>query len=95
MQRVGLHQEAVELDAIQQLAQSRDLASGIGGIMGAEQLVEGLAVELGKTLHPEQGILVAVGVSLPRSFRWPGSPPAASTTADSESPGAGGNREAP
>ena len=32
MQRVGLHQQAVELDAIQQLAQGRDLAAGIGGV---------------------------------------------------------------
>jgi len=32
MQRVGLYQQAVELDAIQQLAQGRDLASGIGGV---------------------------------------------------------------
>ena len=63
--------------------------------MGAEQLVEGLAVALCKTLHPEQRTLVAVGVSLPRSGRWPGSPPAASTTAGSESPDADGNREAP
>jgi hypothetical protein len=142
MQRVGLHQQAVELDAIQQLAQSRDLAAGIGGVgvlgnrnaqrvgvqahlsdktrcarsglidrtpqglaiahqgvdrlgdarlgchpllqqslepidielreqqpegrirwrlgdVGAEQLVQGLAVAFGKTLHPEQGTLVA------------------------------------
>ena len=142
MQRVGLHQQAVELDAIQQLAQGRDLASGIGGVgvlgnrhpkgvgvqahlsdktrcarsglidrtpqglavahqgvdrlgdarlgchpllqqgieaidielreqqpegrvrrrvgdVGAEQLVEGLAVAFGKTLHPEQRTLVA------------------------------------
>ena len=45
-------------------------------------------------LHPEQRTLVSVSVSLPRSGRWPGSPPAASTTAGSESPGAGENREA-
>ena len=32
IQRVGLHQQAVELDAIQQLAQGRDLAAGIGGV---------------------------------------------------------------
>lgn len=32
MQRVGLHQQAVELDAIEELAQGRDLAAGIGGV---------------------------------------------------------------
>ena len=32
MQRVGLHQQAVEINAIQQLAQGRDLAAGIGGV---------------------------------------------------------------
>jgi hypothetical protein len=35
--------------------------------VGAEQLVEGLAVAFGKSLHPEQRTLVAVGVSLARS----------------------------
>ena len=32
MQHVGLHQQAVEINAIQQLAQSRDFAAGIGGV---------------------------------------------------------------
>ena len=32
MQGVGLHQQAVEINPIQQLAQGRDLASGIGGV---------------------------------------------------------------
>jgi len=32
MQRVGLHQQDVELDTNQQLAQSHDLAAGIGGV---------------------------------------------------------------
>ena len=142
MQRVGLHQKTIQLDAIEELAQCRDLAAGIGGVgvlgyrhpkgvgvqahlgdktrcarggfsdrtpqglavthqgvdalgdarlgchpllqqglktlhielsqqqpegrvrwrlgdVGAEQLVEGLAVAFGKTLHPEQRTLVA------------------------------------
>ena len=37
------------------------------GDVGAEELVEGLAVAFGKSLHPEQRTLVAVGVSLARS----------------------------
>ena len=53
------------------------------------------AVPFGKTLHAHERALVAVGVSLPRSGRWRGSPPAASTTADSGCPGACGNRAAP
>jgi len=32
MQRVGLHQQAIELDTIKELAQSRDLTAGIGGV---------------------------------------------------------------
>lgn len=32
MQGVGMDQQAVDLDAIKQLAQGRDLASGIGGV---------------------------------------------------------------
>lgn len=32
MQRVGLHQQAVEINAIQQMVQGRDLASGIGSV---------------------------------------------------------------
>lgn len=32
MQRVRLHQQPLELNAIEQLAQCRDLAAGIGGI---------------------------------------------------------------
>ena len=32
MQRVGLHQQAIELDTIEELAQDRDLAAGIGGV---------------------------------------------------------------
>ena len=32
MQRVGLCQQAVEINAIQQLAQGRDLAAGVGGV---------------------------------------------------------------
>jgi len=32
MQRVGLHQQAIELDTLEELAQSRDLAAGIGGV---------------------------------------------------------------
>jgi hypothetical protein len=32
MQRIGLHQQAVEINAIQQLAKGRDLAVGIGGV---------------------------------------------------------------
>ena len=32
MQRVGLYQQAVEINAIHQLAQGRDLAAGIGGV---------------------------------------------------------------
>jgi hypothetical protein len=142
MQRVGLHQKTIQLDTIEELAQCRDLAAGIGGVgvlgyrhpkcvgvqaylsdktrcarsglidrtpqglavthqgvdalgdarlgfhpllqqgieaidielreqqtegrvrwwlgdVGAEQLVEGLAVAFGKTLHPEQRTLVA------------------------------------
>jgi len=142
MQRVGLHQQAIELDTIEELAQSRDLAACIGGVgvlgdrypkgvgvqahlsdktrcarsglsdrtpqglavahqrvdalgdarlgchpllkpgikaidielreqqpegrvrrrvgdVGAEELVEGLVVPFGKTLHPEQRTLVA------------------------------------
>jgi len=141
MQRVGLHQQAIELDTIEELAQGRNLAAGIGGVgvsgdrypkgvgvqahlgdktrcarsglsdrtsqgfavahqgidalgdarlgchpllqqgieaidiklreelpegrvrrrvgdVGAEQLVEGLAVACGKTLHPEQRTLI-------------------------------------
>ena len=32
MQRVRLHQQPLELHAVQQLAQRRDLAAGIGGV---------------------------------------------------------------
>ena len=32
MQRVGLHQKTIQLDAIEELAQCRDLAAGIGGV---------------------------------------------------------------
>jgi len=32
MQRVGMHQQAVVINAIPQLAQGRDLATGIGGV---------------------------------------------------------------
>jgi hypothetical protein len=32
MQRVGVYQQAVEINAIHQLAQGRDLAAGIGGV---------------------------------------------------------------
>ena len=32
MQRISLHQQAIEINAIQQLAQGRDLAAGIGGV---------------------------------------------------------------
>ena len=63
--------------------------------MGAEHLVEGLAVAFGKMLLPLQRPLVAVGDSLPRSGRWPVSPPAASTPAGSVSHDADGNWEAP
>ena len=32
MQRISLHQQPIEINAIQQLAQGRDLAAGIGGV---------------------------------------------------------------
>lgn len=63
--------------------------------MGAVQLVEGLAVALGKPPNLEQRTLVALGVSLPRNSECPGLPLVLPTTAGSESPDAGGNREAP
>jgi hypothetical protein len=34
MQRVSLHQHPIELDGLQQMAQSLDLATGIGGVGG-------------------------------------------------------------
>ena len=48
MQRVGLHQQATELHAIEQLAQSADLAAAVGGV---GVLGEGHAEAVGIQAH--------------------------------------------
>lgn len=61
MQRIGLHQQAIEINAIQQLAQGRDLAAGIGGVgvLGNHNAQRvGVQAHLGdKTLRARSGLL--------------------------------------
>ena len=46
MQRVGLCQQAVEINAIQQLAQGRDLAAGVDGVdVLGNRYAKGVGVE--------------------------------------------------